>query len=369
MFTLDDVWYFLTSGSEAPYPIFSSPLSSSDDVFLTEQLPYEASAFSLCSPLVQPSSPLSSLGKREDRDRRNPSALSPNPARTKPSLSPHTKSNSKNRSTKPQDSASPSTLEPICDKRSRSRECNIDSASTEKKLNSPSKTKDESHNSRRSKKNLPHCSQDSMMRKKSRKHQPSRTRSHKPSNDSGQELLANGEENCSKRSLRREEKNDKSERIARDSSRGRQRTKKGEGRSRKNAETNGQEKEVEAGAVAEEKVKLKSMLGRKEQPQDMEKAQDTSKSRVNMSRSHHKHKKVDKLQLRKSKELQSGSKRKTQGEESDIEVYDIVIQNSDYNEFEEELTIIDAPDPNGQWTPPSFARILTHEEVMQDLYG
>ncbi|MCI4375319.1 hypothetical protein PGIGA_G00108050 [Pangasianodon gigas] len=356
-------------GPEAPDPVVSSPLSSPDDVFFTEQLPYEASAFSLFSPLVRLSSPSSSLGKREDRDRRNSSALSPTLAKSRSSLSPRPKGNSKNRSSKPLDSASPSMLEPICDKKSRSREYNIDSASTERKLNGPSKTKDESHNSRRSKENLPHCSQDSVKCKKSSKHQPSCTKSHKQSNQSGQEVLANGKEDCSKRSFRMEEKKDSIERVGRDCSRGRQRTKKREGRNRKTAETNGQEVVVEAGAMPEEDVKLKSMMRRKKQPQDMEKDQDTSKSRVKKSQSYHKHEKEDKLQQRKSKELQNGSKRKTQGEERDIEVYDIVIQKEDQNECEEELTITDAPDQNDHWTVPSFARILTCEEAMRDLYG
>ncbi|MCJ8729453.1 hypothetical protein PDJAM_G00106500 [Pangasius djambal] len=355
-------------GPEAPDPVVSSPLSSPDDVFFTEQLPYEASAFSLFSPLVQLSSPSSSLGKREDRDKKSSSALSPNLAKSRSSLSPRPKGNSKNRSPKPQDSASPSMLEPICDRKSRSREYNIDSASTERKLNGPSKTKDESQNSCRSKENLTHCSQDSVKCKKSSKHQPSCTKSHKQSNQSGQEVLANGKEDCSKRSFRREEKKDSSERVGRDCSRGRQRTKKREGRNRKTAETNGQEVVVEAGAMPEEDVKLKSMLRRKKQPQDMEKDQDTSKSRVKKSRSHHRHEKEDKLQQRRSKKLQNGSKRKTQGEERDIEVYDIIIQEGDQNECEEELTITDAPDQNDHWTVPSFARILTREEVMRDLY-
>lgn len=362
------MWYFLTSGPEAPDPVLSSPLSSSPEVFLSEHLPYEALAFSLCSPRVQPFSPLSPLGKRENRDRRNPSGLSPNITRTRSSLSPHLKSDSKNKSTKPQDSGTPTTLEPICDKRSRSREYNIESASTEMKLNGPSKTKDESFNSCRTKQHLPHCSQDSTKRKKSRKHQRSSTKGHKQSIQSAPEVLACGKEICSKRSLRREEKNDKSERVARDSSRGRQRTKKREGRNRKNAETNGHDEVVEPEAVPEEDVKLKNQLRKKTQPQDMEKTRDTSKSRGNRNRSHHRHKKVNKQQQRKTKELHSGSKRNTQVEESDGEVYDIVVQNREQNEFEEDLTIIDAPDLNDPWTIPSFARILTHEEVMRDLY-
>lgn len=366
MCALDDVWYSLTSGPEATDPVVSSPPSSSDDVFNTEQLPYEASAFSLFPPLVQPSSPLSSLGKREGRDR-NP-AISPNLAKTRSSLSPHPKGNSKNRSINPQDSASPSTLELRCDKRSKSREYNIDSASTERKLNGPSKTKDESHNSSRSKGNLPHCSQDSM-KCKSRKHQPSCMKSHKQSNQSGQDVLANGEENCSKRSLRRVERNDSNERVGRDGSRGRERTKKREGRNRKNDKTNGREEVVQTEVVPEDEVKLKNIFGSKKQPQDTEKTQDTSKSRVKNSRSYLKHKERDKLQQRKSKELQSGSQRKAQDEVKDLKVYDIVIQNGHQNEFEDVLIDKDAPVQNNHWTVPSFARILTREEVMQDLYG
>lgn len=363
MCALDYVWCFLTSGPEASDPVVSSPLSSQDDVF------HEVSVFSFCSPLVQPSSTSLSLKKREDRDMRSPSALSPNLAKSRSSLSPRPKGNSKKMSTKLQNSASPSTLEPICDKRSKSRECRIDSGSTERKFNGPSKTKDDSQNAHGSKENLLHCAQDSMKRKKSSKHQPNCTKSHKQSNQSGQEVLANGKEKCSKRSFRREKKNDNSERVERDCSRGRQRAKKREGRNRKNAETNGLEEVVENGEVPEEEVKLKSTLRMKKQAQDMEKDQDVSKSRVKKSRSHHKHDKEDKLQQRKSKELQNGSKRKTQGEERDIEVYDIIIQKGDQNECEEELTITDAPDQNDHWTVPSFARILTRDEVMQDLYG
>lgn len=77
---------------------------------------------------------------------------------------------------------------------------------------------------------------------------------------------------------------------------------------------------------------------------------------------------MDKQLQKKIKELQSGSKRKTQVDERDIKVYDIVVQNRDQNEFEEELTITDAPDPNDLCTVPSFARILTHEEIMRNLY-
>lgn len=357
MCALDDVWCFLTPGPETPDPVVSSPLISQDDVF------QEVSAFSFCSPLVQPASTSSPLKKREDRDMRSTSSLSPNLAKSRSSRSPRPKGNSKKMSTKPQNSASPSTLEQ--DKRSKSRECKIDFGSTERKFNSPSKTKDDSHNTHGSKENLQHCSQESMKRKKSSKHQPNCTKSHKQSDQSRQEVLANGEEKCSKRSFQREKKNDSSERVERDCSRGRQRTMKREGRNRKNAETNGLEDVVGDGTVPEEEVKLKSTLRMKKQPQDMEKDQDLSKSRVNKSQSHHKHEKEDRLQQRKSKKQQSGSKRKTQREERDIEVY----EKRDENECEEELTIADASDQNDHWTVPSFARILTHDEVMQDLYG
>lgn len=336
-------------------PVVSSPSRSSDDILLTEHLPYEGSAYSLRSPLVQPSSALPSLEKRENRGRRNPSSLSPHHAKTRSSLTPRPKGNSKTRSTKPQDSASPSFLEPKCDKRSKSREKNIYSVSTERKHNDPSKTKDESHNSCRSKVNQPHHSQNSMRRKKSRKQQPSYTISHKPSNQSGQGALASGEEKCSKSLLQREEKNNSSKRVGRDGSRGRQRTKKRESINRRKAETNGQEEVVEAGTVPKEEVKEKKKL-----LQDTVKAHNTSKLRVKRSRSQHKHKEVDKLQ-----QLQSG----LQGEERDIEVYDLVIQNRDQNEFEEQLIIIDAPVQHDPWTVPSFARILTRDEVLRDLYG
>ncbi|KAG7326528.1 hypothetical protein KOW79_009929 [Hemibagrus wyckioides] len=343
---------------EAPDPAVSSHLNSQDDVLLKEQLPYESTDFSFCSPLTQPSSPPLSLEKRQDRDIWNHPSLSPNLAKSRSSLSPRPKSNSKARSTKPQNSVSPSTVKPIRDKRSKSRENNIDSGSIESKLNGPSNTKDD----------LPHCSQDPTKPKKSSKRQPSRTKSHKQSNQSGQERGANGEDICSKRSFQREEKNDSSERVGRDCSRGRQRTKKREGRNRKNAETNGREEVVEAGAETKEELKLTSVIRQDKPLEVMEKEQDTSKSTVKKSGSHHK-KKEDKPQQRKSKERQSNSKRNKQGKEWDIEVYDIVIEKGDQNECEDDLIMTHAPDQNDHWTVPSFARILTHDEVMRDLYG
>ncbi|XP_060724098.1 membrane-associated guanylate kinase, WW and PDZ domain-containing protein 3 isoform X3 [Tachysurus vachellii] len=345
---------------EALDAVVSSPLNIQDDVFLKDQLPSETSAFSFSSPLAQPSSRPLSMKTRQNRDRRNHSSLSPNPAKSRSSLYLRPKGNGKARSTKPQNSASPSTEESIRNKRSKSRENNIDSENKEKKLNGPSNTKDD----------LPHCSQDPIMHEKSSKRQPSCTKSHKETNQSGQEREGNGEEKCSKRSFRREERNDSTKRVVRDCSRGRQRTKKREGRNRKNAETNGRDEVVKAGAETEEDLKPRSMMRQNKQPEDMEKDQDTSKSTVKKSPSHHKHlKKEDKLQQRKSKGLQSNSKRNKQGKETDIWVDDIVIQKEDHNECEDELTMTHAPDQNNHWTIPSFARILTHEEVLQDLYG
>ncbi|KAI5109125.1 membrane-associated guanylate kinase, WW and PDZ domain-containing protein 3 isoform X2 [Silurus meridionalis] len=280
---------------EAPDPGVSSPLSSQDDIFLTEQLPNDASAFSFCSPLVQ-SSPSSSLKKRENRNRMSSPALSPIYFESRSSLSPCPKG-SKKRSTKLQTSASPATRETKCDKRSKSREYNIYSGSTERKRNGSSKIKDDSHNS---KEKPPHRSQDHRKHKKPSKHQPSQTKSHKQSNNSRQEVVDNGEEN--NRSLEREEKKDRSDhRVEEDGSRGRQRTKKRGSRNRKNVETNGQEEAVEAGVMPEKEVKLRSISRRKKQPEDTEKDQDVGRSTVQKRQSHHKHKKEDKIQQGKSK--------------------------------------------------------------------
>ncbi|KAI5628502.1 membrane-associated guanylate kinase, WW and PDZ domain-containing protein 3 isoform X2 [Silurus asotus] len=347
---------------EAADPGVSSPISSQDDIFLTEQLPNDASAFSFCSPFVQSSSPSSSLKKRENRNRRSSPALSPIYFESRSSLSPCPKG-SKKRSTKLQTSASPATRETKCDKRSKSREYNIYSGSTERKRNGSSKIKDDSHNS---KEKPPHRSQDHRKHKKPSKHQPSQTKSHKESNNSRQEVVDNGEENY--RSLEREEKKDRSDhRVEGDGLRGRQRTKKRGSRNRKNIETNGQEEVVEAGVMPEKEVKLRSMSRRKKQPEDTEKDQDAGRSTVQKGQSHHKHKKEDKIQQRKSKKTHRV--KETQGKERDIEVYDIVIQNDDQNEYKEVLTMTGAPDQNDHSTEPSFARILTRDEVMRDLYG
>ncbi|XP_017553320.1 membrane-associated guanylate kinase, WW and PDZ domain-containing protein 3 isoform X2 [Pygocentrus nattereri] len=342
-------------------PKVSSPLSSPGDVFLSDPLPSDASAFSFCSPS-------------------SPFALSPELSESKTSLSPCPKETSKDRSSRPLDPASPKASEPRHGKRSQSKENNFDSTSarqpSEKKLNCPSKTKDKSHSSRSSKESSRH--------RISSKHQPSHAKSPRKSNQEGQEVDVNEtqggiEENQSKRKSRRDEKKGSSERVERDHTRERPRSSKTEGTDRERTEQKGREEVVRS----EEEAELKSTLRRKTQPQVEEQDRHTNTPREKKRNGHHKHEAENIIQPRGSKELKSDSKR-SKVEKRDIQVYNTEVkQREDENESEEDspgspsmssvlsnsILSMNGQAGAGLWKVPSSARILTREEVMRDFYG
>ncbi|XP_066520229.1 membrane-associated guanylate kinase, WW and PDZ domain-containing protein 3 isoform X2 [Hoplias malabaricus] len=334
-------------------PKVSTPLSSPGDVFLSGPQPSDASVFSFCSP--SQSSP--------------PSALSPD---SRTSLSSRPKSINKHRGSKSREPAS----EPRTIKKSQSTENNTDSTSrrtsSDKKLNSPPKTKDESHNS--------HSSKESSRHRSSSKKQADHTKSPKISNQEGQVVTISGtkkdsEERESKRMPRSNELKGNCERVD-DHTTERQSNNKREHESSKRAER----KEQRVGVGSAEEAVLKNNMRRKE---GEEKERETNRSREKKSNGHHTHE-YKRSQQRKSKDFQRDSKRKGEGGKKDGQVHSTEYQQTEeQNESED-----DAPESStmssafsnstlsllGQtgaelWKVPSTARILTREEVMRDIYG
>lgn len=338
-------YYFLILDSTTADTQVSSPLSSPSDVFLPDQLPSDASAFSFCSSF-QPCSL---------------SALSPDLSESRTRLSPRLKGINKE-------------SEPRDFKRSQSTECNIDSTSTRKpRENIHTQTKNKSHNSK-----------DSSRHRKSSKQQPSLSEDPRKSNQEGQvaviETQNDPEENQPKRKSRNSEKRDSNERVER-KSRESQRNNKREGAETTERKRRGEG--VDRGVGSEEEKEMKSTLRRKKEPQGKGQDRDTSISREKKSSGHHKHEE-ERLHQRNSKDLQRNSKRKNEVEKRERQTcYTKVHLNEGLKESEEDasesLTMssalgaltLNTDDQTGAalWKVPSSARILTREEVMRDFYG
>ncbi|XP_062853496.1 membrane-associated guanylate kinase, WW and PDZ domain-containing protein 3 [Trichomycterus rosablanca] len=325
-------------------PQVSSLQSPPSDTLLSDPQLFDDSAFSFSLP------PVSSVEKKEDRDGKDPSALSPSLPQTRESLSPRRKGRSKERRTKHLHSTSPSTPEARNIERSRSREKNIDSRSPERKLNDFSKPQNQSSKSRRSKENQQQSTQGSARHRKSSKQQRSRTKSPGKMNHEGQEVPANQiKVNISKK--------DGSEWAGRDHSSGMRQNKR-EGRDRK---TTKQAKELE-NKNGEGEVEVTSKSRRKKKPQGRQQNRDTSRSRDKIN-GYHEPQEATQIHQRRSKELQSESKLNSDITDLKKSQEDLTLTDDPYRKFMASKMLQINPGP---WRIPSFGRILTHEEVMRD---
>ncbi|XP_035380325.1 membrane-associated guanylate kinase, WW and PDZ domain-containing protein 3 [Electrophorus electricus] len=363
------------NNSETTDPKVSSTLNSPEDVFLSKTLPSDALPFSFSSPLVQsPSpSPSPSSGKKENRAWKSSSALYPSISESASSLPPCSKESSKGMSNKSRDPASSTTSKPRYFQRGQSREHNFGNTKkhSEKKLNSPFKTKDEFHNSHNPRDYLPQGAHESNRHNKT---QP-RNLNVQEQNLTAKETKRELEESWSKRTSRRSEKKEGNEWEEWDYTR----------ESKINSkDRDTTERSVKIGARLEEGAELKRKLRRKTQPQGEEQNGNGTKYTDKRSSGHHRHEEENRIQERKCKELLiplSDSKGITDEEKRNI-YKTVVKQREGWNGHKEEMTTKDAAESPrakstlskheqtnpGFWKVPSSARILTHEEVMRDFY-
>lgn len=339
-----------------------SPLGSAGDVIHPDLPGSNTSNIPLSSPLLHPSSTSAKKG-------------TPDPtssfARSRGSLDLacedlRSKDSKREKSAKPRNTSS-SRVSQQRRIKSRSAENLLDVGDTVKPK-SPSKAKDKA---RSYKENLKQSTQDSHKNRKSCQH--SRSVSPQKSMREGQEVVigeARGqkEERRAKGTQSMDQRKSDSERRKKQESRGRKRNEAQEQEERWRAERKVKSKGGDDVAEPEGEAKLKSTQKKKKQSDRDMQIEDREGDRKSR-------KTKDKGSLRDQKEenkkemITDKNENKRKGNEIENRNDDIVTTDAAASVTTRASLVFDHPGPlnDGLWKIPSYARILTHEEVMRDI--
>ncbi|XP_051752181.1 LOW QUALITY PROTEIN: membrane-associated guanylate kinase, WW and PDZ domain-containing protein 3 [Ctenopharyngodon idella] len=341
--------------------------SSAGDVILPDLPGSNTSNIPLSSPLLHPSSTSAKKGTAD---------LTSSFARFRGSLDlacedPRSKDSKREKSAKPQNTSS-SRVSQQRRIKSRSAENLLDVGDTEKPK-SPSKAKDKA---RSYKENLKQSTQDSHKNRKSCQH--SRSVSPQKSKREGQEVVigeAQGqkEERRAKGTQSMDQRKSDAERRKKQDSRGRKQNEAQEQEERWRAERKVRSKGGDEVAETKGEAKLKSTQNKKKQRDRDMQIEDTHISSREGDRKSRKTK--DKGSLRDQKEenkkemITDKNENKRKGNEIENLNDDIVTTDAAASVTTRASLVFDHPGPlnNGLWKIPSYARILTHEEVMRDI--
>lgn len=323
-----------------------SPLGSTGDVILPDLPESNTSNIPLSSPLLHPSSTSAEKGTPD---------LTSSFARSRGSLNlacedPRTKNSKREKSAKPRNTSS-SRVSQQRRIKSRSAENLLDLGETEKPK-SPSKAKDKACSY---KENLKQSTQDSHKDRKSCQH--SRSVSPQKSKREEQEVVigeAQGQkEECrAKGTTSVDQRKSDAERRKKQESRGRKQSEAQEREERLRAERKVRSKEEDEAVEPIGEAKLKSTQKKKKTEGDKKSKKTNEKGSLRDQKEENKEMITDK------------DENKSKGNESD----DIVTTDAASVTTRASL-VFDHPGPlnNGLWKIPSYARILTHEEVMRDV--
>lgn len=341
-----------------------SPLGSAEDVIL----PDPPGSNTLDIPLSYPLLHLpSTSAKKETSD------LTSSFARSRGSLDlacedPRSKDSKREKCAKPPNTSSSRVLQQRRIK-SRSAENLLDLGDTEKSK-SPSKAKDKAHSH---KENLQQSTRDSHKSRKSFQH--SRSVSPQKSKREGPEVVigeAQGrkEERHVKGTPSVDQRKSDAEKRKKLESRGRKRNETQEGEERWRAErkvrSNGEDEEAEPKGETE----LKSTQKKKKQRDRNIRNENThiEETRQGDRKSKQTKDKGDQKEENRKEMITDKNESKRKGNESKDRKDNIVITDAAPVTTRASL-VFDQPGPlsDGLWKIPSFARILTHEEVMRDV--
>ncbi|XP_016085829.1 membrane-associated guanylate kinase, WW and PDZ domain-containing protein 3-like [Sinocyclocheilus grahami] len=336
-------------------------LSENRDVILPNPPGSNTSNIPLSSPLLHPPS---TSAKKEMSD------LTSYFARSRDSLDlacedPHSKDSKREKRAKPPN-ASSSRVPQQRRIKSRSAENLLDLGDTEKSK-SPSKDKACSH-----KENLQQSTRDSHKNRKSCQH--SRSVSPQKSKHEGQEEVI-GEAQGRKKERRvkgtasLDQKKSDAERRKKQESRGRKLNETQEGEERWRAERKVRNKGEDEMLEPKGEMELKSTRKKKKQrDRDMQNEDTHISSREGDKKSRQTKDKGDQTEENRKEMITDKNESKRKGNESKDKKYDIV--TTDVAPVTTRASLVfDHPGPlsDGLWKIPSFARILTHEEVMRDV--
>uniref|UniRef100_A0A8C2K233 Membrane-associated guanylate kinase, WW and PDZ domain-containing protein 3 n=1 Tax=Cyprinus carpio TaxID=7962 RepID=A0A8C2K233_CYPCA len=338
--------------------------SSAGDVILPDLLRSNPSNIPLSSPLLHPSS---TSAKKETSD------LTSSFARSRRSLDlacedPQSKDSKREKRTKPPNTRS-SRVPQQRRIKSRSAENLLDLGDTEKSK-SPSKAKDKAHSH---KENLQQSTRDSHKSRKSFQH--SRSVSPQKSKREGPEVVIG--EAQGRKEVRHvkgtpsvDQRKSDAEKRKKLESRGRKRNETQEGEERWRAErkvrSNGEDEEAEPKGENE----LKSTQKKKKQRDRNIRNENThiEETREGDRKSKQTKDKGDQKEENRKEMITDKNESKRKGNESKDRKDNIVITDAAPVTTRASL-VFDQPGPlsDGLWKIPSFARILTHEEVMRDV--
>ncbi|XP_039549332.1 membrane-associated guanylate kinase, WW and PDZ domain-containing protein 3 isoform X1 [Pimephales promelas] len=317
--------------------------SSTGDVILPDPPESKTSNVPLSSPLLHPSS---TSAKKGTPDLTSSLDLA--------CEDPRTKDSKREKSAKPRNTSS-SRVSQQRRIKSRSAENLLDLGETEKPKSS-SKDKARSY-----KENLKQSTQDSHKNRKSCQH--SRSVSPQKSKREGQEV-AFGEtqgqkgERRAKGTLSVDQRKGDAERRKKQESRGRKRSEAQEREESLRTERKARSKKEDEAVEPIGEAKLKNTQKKKKQEGDMKSKKTKEKGSLR-----------DQREENKKEVITDKDENKREGNESE-HPNDVIVTTDAASVTTRESQVFDQPGPlnHGLWKIPSYARILTHEEVMRDVH-